>query len=62
MSYVRIPDEGHGFNIPINNWALFGIVEKFLQDCLGGRAEPMDLYGSGSKIQIVDAGEMTELQ
>ena len=37
VEYILAPDEGHGFQRPINNLALFMESEKFLAAHLGGR-------------------------
>lgn len=37
VEYLLAPDEGHGFQRPINNMAMFMSVEKFLAKHLGGR-------------------------
>jgi dipeptidyl aminopeptidase/acylaminoacyl peptidase len=37
VEYILAPDEGHGFQRPINNLALFMETEKFLAQHLGGR-------------------------
>jgi dienelactone hydrolase len=37
VEYLVAPDEGHGFQRPVNNMALFAASEKFLADHLGGR-------------------------
>ena len=37
VEYILAPDEGHGFQRPINNLALFMEAEKFLAEHLGGR-------------------------
>ncbi|MCC6661141.1 MAG: S9 family peptidase [Phycisphaerales bacterium] len=42
VTYVVFPDEGHGFHVPANNIAFFGISEAFLAQHLGGRYEPLD--------------------
>lgn len=41
VTYVRFPDEGHGFARPENNMAFNAITEHFLAAHLGGRAEPI---------------------
>jgi len=41
VTYVRFPDEGHGFRREANERAFYGLVENFLASCLGGRAEPL---------------------
>ena len=37
VEYILAPDEGHGFQRPVNNLALFMEAEKFLAEHLGGR-------------------------
>ena len=37
VEYLVAPDEGHGFQRPVNNMAMFATVEKFLAKHLGGR-------------------------
>jgi dipeptidyl aminopeptidase/acylaminoacyl peptidase len=37
VEYIVAPDEGHGFQRPVNNLALFAAAEKFLATHLGGR-------------------------
>ncbi len=37
VEYILAPDEGHGFQRPVNNLALFMASEKFLAKHLGGR-------------------------
>ena len=37
VEYILAPDEGHGFQRPINNLVLFTSAEKFLAKHLGGR-------------------------
>lgn len=39
VEYILAPDEGHGFQRPINNLALFMAAEKFLAEHLGGRCQ-----------------------
>ena len=39
--YMLFMDEGHGFARPENNFAFYGIAERFLADNLGGRFEVM---------------------
>ncbi|MBL8235409.1 MAG: S9 family peptidase, partial [Bryobacterales bacterium] len=38
VEYLVAPDEGHGFQRPVNNMAMFLAAEKFLAKHLGGRA------------------------
>src|SRR4029453_2849556 len=37
VEYMVAPDEGHGFQRPVNNMAMFALAEKFLAKYLGGR-------------------------
>lgn len=37
VEYLVAPDEGHGFQRPVNNMAMFASAEKFLAKHLGGR-------------------------
>jgi hypothetical protein len=37
VEYIVAPDEGHGFQRPVNNMAMFAASEKFLAKYLGGR-------------------------
>src|ERR1044072_9436467 len=37
VEYMVAPDEGHGFQRPVNNMAMFASAEKFLAKYLGGR-------------------------
>ncbi len=39
VEYLLAPDEGHGFQRPINNLALWASTEAFLAKHLGGRAQ-----------------------
>jgi len=41
VTYVVFPDEGHGFNRPVNNIAFFGVTEAFLSAHLGGSYLPL---------------------
>ena len=37
VEYLVAPDEGHGFQRPVNNMAMYAAAEKFLAKHLGGR-------------------------
>ncbi len=39
--YMLFMDEGHGFARPENNFAFYGVAERFLADNLGGRFEEL---------------------
>jgi dipeptidyl aminopeptidase/acylaminoacyl peptidase len=41
VTYVLMPDEGHGFDRPPNQLAFTAVSEAFLAKNLGGRAEPI---------------------
>ena len=40
IDFVVFPDEGHGLANPRNRLAMIALVEAFLQEHIGGRAEP----------------------
>lgn len=52
VTYVLFPDEGHGFARPVNNMAFNAIVEGFLSQHLGGRAEAISDDLRGSTVQV----------
>ncbi len=54
VTYVNFPDEGHGFARPENRLAFFSVMEGFLAQCLGGRAEPIGTAFDGSSIQVLE--------
>ena len=49
---LLFPDEGHGIARPANARALTAIVEAFLANCLGGRAQPVGTALEGSSVRI----------
>lgn len=53
VTYVLYPDEGHGFARPQNRTSFYAISEGFLQQCLGGRAEPIgrDFEGASPEVR-----------
>ncbi|MGB5335840.1 MAG: S9 family peptidase [Woeseiaceae bacterium] len=53
VTYVNFPDEGHGFQRPENRLAFYAVMEGFLAQCLGGRAEDVDNAFDGSSIQLL---------
>ena len=57
VTYVVFPDEGHGFHVPANNIAFFGISEAFLAQHLGGRYEPLDDAVSKSTAEVKAGAE-----
>jgi len=57
VTYLLATDEGHGFQRPEDNLALFGVAEQFLGKCLGGRAEPLGDVMTRSSIKVVAGGE-----
>jgi dipeptidyl aminopeptidase/acylaminoacyl peptidase len=56
VTYVRYPDEGHGFARPANRLSFYAIAEQFLARFLGGQAEPVKDNWEDSSI-IVQEGE-----
>ncbi|CAG0991272.1 acylaminoacyl-peptidase [Phycisphaerales bacterium] len=57
VTYVVFPDEGHGFQRPENSMAFNAVVETFLAQNLGGRAQPVGGDVSNSTAQILSGGE-----
>ncbi|MEO0998040.1 MAG: S9 family peptidase [Pseudomonadota bacterium] len=53
VTYVNFPDEGHGFARPENRLAFYAVMEGFLAECLGGRAEPIGEAFEDSTIQVL---------
>lgn len=54
VTYVLFPDEGHGFQKPENSMAFNAVAENFLEQCLGGRAQPIGSDFEGSSIRVVE--------
>jgi dipeptidyl aminopeptidase/acylaminoacyl peptidase len=52
VTYVFYPDEGHGFARPQNRTSFYAVSEGFLQQCLGGRAEPIGRDFEGASIEV----------
>lgn len=52
VTYLVFPNEGHGFNRFENRLAFYAISEKFLAECLGGRAEPILNDMAHSTVQL----------
>ncbi|HUK61421.1 MAG TPA: S9 family peptidase [Stellaceae bacterium] len=52
VTYITFPDEGHGFVRPKNRLACNAVIEAFLAQHLGGRAEPVGNDFAGSSIRI----------
>lgn len=57
VTYVLYPDEGHGFARPENRESFYAIMETFLADCLGGRAQPMQGAFEGSSTMVPAGAE-----
>ena len=57
VTYVLYPDEGHGFGRPQNRTSFFAISEGFLQQCLGGRAEPIGRDFEGASLQVKEGAD-----
>lgn len=54
VTYLLFPDEGHGFERPVNNIANYAAIESFLKQCLGGKAEPIGNDLDKSTVQIIE--------
>jgi len=52
VTYVLYPDEGHGFDRPENRESFYAIMEVFLNNCLGGRSQPIGDALAGSSTQV----------
>ena len=57
VTYLRYPDEGHGFARPENNLSFMAVAEAFLARCLGGRYQPVDDDFAASSIEVVAGAE-----
>ena len=60
VTYVNFPDEGHGFARPENRLAFFAVMEGFLAECLGGRAEPIGDAFEGSTVQVLHGADYVD--
>ncbi|NRA73261.1 MAG: S9 family peptidase [Rickettsiales bacterium] len=58
VTYLLYPDEGHGFARPENRMSFFAITEKFLNQHLGGEAEPIGDAFKGSSIEILEGKDL----
>ncbi len=56
VTYVLYPDEGHGFARPENKMSFYALTELFLQEHLGGRAEPIGTDFNKSTHQLLEEG------
>ncbi len=55
VEYMVAPDEGHGFQRPVNNMAMFAAIEKFLAKHVGTRAQetgPADVMARLKEITV----------
>ncbi len=57
VTYVLYPDEGHGFARPENRISFYAVTEAFLEECLGGRSEPVGDDFKGASIQVPAGAE-----
>ena len=64
VTFVVYPDEGHlTFFHPQNNISCYAVVEQFLQQHLGGRAEPIGDAFKGASIQVREgAGQVAGVE
>jgi len=59
VTYLMYTNEGHGFLRPENKMSYHALVEKFLSNCLGGRAQPITNEIETSSVQILADSLMT---
>jgi hypothetical protein len=58
VTYLFYPDEGHGLVRGENNLSFSAVAERFLAQCLGGRAEPLTPDSvRGSSMQVVEGAD-----
>lgn len=57
VTYVNFPDEGHGFARPENRLAFYSVMESFLSQCLGGRAQAVGTAFDGSSIEVLHGAD-----
>lgn len=57
VTYVLVPDEGHGFARPENRTAFNAVAETFLAQCLGGAYEPVGDDFKGASITVPNGAE-----
>jgi dipeptidyl aminopeptidase/acylaminoacyl peptidase len=58
VTYVYYSDEGHGFRRAENRRSFNAVLEQFLAQHLGGRAEPVGDDFAGSTIELKAGGEL----
>ena len=58
VTYVYFPDEGHGFRRAENRRSFNAVLEAFLAEHLGGRAEPVGDDFAGSTIEFKAGREL----
>ncbi len=49
-TYLLYPDEGHGFARPQNRLSFYAVAEGFLQQCIGGQAQPIGQDFDGASV------------
>jgi hypothetical protein len=54
LVYLVYPDEGHGLARWQNRLSFYATAEQFLNQCLGGRAEPVGHAYDGASLQAFD--------
>jgi dipeptidyl aminopeptidase/acylaminoacyl peptidase len=59
VTYLVYRDEGHGFANPTNRISFQATAETFLQNCLGGRAEPIGRDFEGAQIEVRAGADAT---
>jgi hypothetical protein len=59
VEYIVAPDEGHGFQRPVNNMAMYAATEKFLARHLGGRFQEEMPADVGSRLKEITVDPKT---
>lgn len=59
VTYLVYRDEGHGFASPANRISFQATAEAFLQNCLGGRAEPIGRDFEGAQLEVRAGADAT---
>lgn len=59
VQYICAPDEGHGFNRPVNNMALMAAAEKFLAQHLKGRYQETMTPAVAQRLQEITVDPKT---
>jgi dipeptidyl aminopeptidase/acylaminoacyl peptidase len=59
VEYILAPDEGHGFQRPVNSMALWAASEKFFAKHIGGRVQPDMTPEVGARLKEITVDPKT---